>query len=358
MTTLLCNNLVDAQADVIYGASCVKKGEVILKTGKKFTCVKNGKKLSWNKGVLLKETIPKPTPIKTPKVEALTWENTTNRGSFLVNKVWDEISVLSANVKPVNINREILIGPNTPIEGLQPKQFLSRAENFFYWAKTPQNFRVFYFSSKDLEWAKQKFHESYGKDDDGLWAGICSRIDVCGGGNVMEPNSDWVHMNIGGDTERIGAPEGFLESHEYVHVVQHAQKSEVGLSPIAPQWLVEGQANFFAVLITSTDYAGYSKMRGRYRGGNQFPTRRPKDIIDYLNGSTFYGKWEAYGTGFFLIEALSGIYGVQTTMTLVANTAKAKSFDEAFEMTYGEKWDSVKPKLAEVTSFLIKSSWM
>jgi hypothetical protein len=46
------------------GAACNSKGQVKTLMGKKFTCVKSGKKLIWNKGVV----VIKPTPITSPAV--------------------------------------------------------------------------------------------------------------------------------------------------------------------------------------------------------------------------------------------------------------------------------------------------
>lgn len=47
------------------GATCSKIGITQSYQGKKFTCVKSGKKLVWNKGVVIKSPTPTPTPIST-----------------------------------------------------------------------------------------------------------------------------------------------------------------------------------------------------------------------------------------------------------------------------------------------------
>lgn len=51
-----------ASATVKAGDSCKKVGQTATASNKKFTCVKSGKKLVWNKGVAL----PKPSPVATP----------------------------------------------------------------------------------------------------------------------------------------------------------------------------------------------------------------------------------------------------------------------------------------------------
>jgi hypothetical protein len=46
------------------GSACKKAGQTITAGGKKYTCVKSGKKLVWNKGVTV--VVPTPTPTATP----------------------------------------------------------------------------------------------------------------------------------------------------------------------------------------------------------------------------------------------------------------------------------------------------
>lgn len=53
-----------ATAAIKAGTKCVKLGQTSVVGGKKFTCVKSGKKLVWNKGVAV---APKPTPTLTVK---------------------------------------------------------------------------------------------------------------------------------------------------------------------------------------------------------------------------------------------------------------------------------------------------
>jgi hypothetical protein len=53
---------LNATAAIKAGASCKKAGQTSTVAGKKYICVKSGKKLVWNKGV----AIAKPTPVVTP----------------------------------------------------------------------------------------------------------------------------------------------------------------------------------------------------------------------------------------------------------------------------------------------------
>ena len=65
LVAVLSLSLVTAQisvAAVTPGSKCTKVGATSTYNGKKYTCVKSGKKLVWNKGVAL----PKPAPVATP----------------------------------------------------------------------------------------------------------------------------------------------------------------------------------------------------------------------------------------------------------------------------------------------------
>ena len=51
------------------GTKCTKAGTTATAGGKKFTCIKSGTKLVWNKGVAIKAAAPKPSPTPTPETK-------------------------------------------------------------------------------------------------------------------------------------------------------------------------------------------------------------------------------------------------------------------------------------------------
>ena len=57
---------MNAIAAVKAGDICKKSGSTATANGKKFTCVKSGKKLVWNKGITIAKAAPATTPIPTP----------------------------------------------------------------------------------------------------------------------------------------------------------------------------------------------------------------------------------------------------------------------------------------------------
>ena len=63
LTFVISSFSLPAYAAVKAGAKCSTKGEIKTSQGKKFTCIKSGKTLVWNKGVVIP---PAPTPSATP----------------------------------------------------------------------------------------------------------------------------------------------------------------------------------------------------------------------------------------------------------------------------------------------------
>ena len=74
LTALFLLNLTNSPAisAVKAGASCTKVGTTSITSGKKYTCVKSGNKLIWNKGVLVPKVSPTPTPTSSTSVEVQT----------------------------------------------------------------------------------------------------------------------------------------------------------------------------------------------------------------------------------------------------------------------------------------------
>ena len=63
------------------GATCAKSGLIQDYNGKKFTCVKSGKKLVWNDGVVIKQALPLPQPTPTSKPTPTVSESPTQKES-------------------------------------------------------------------------------------------------------------------------------------------------------------------------------------------------------------------------------------------------------------------------------------
>ena len=134
---------LSAVAAVKAGATCKKAGVTTTVAGKKFTCVKSGKRLVWNKGVALPKPKPTaapnpvpvttptptpsptfyvpPTPITTPTPTPIVEKAPTGFADLVENYrgipevVWNEAQKLAEN-GTLKSSFTIEIGPNTKIQ--------------------------------------------------------------------------------------------------------------------------------------------------------------------------------------------------------------------------------------------------
>jgi len=191
------------------GSKCTKAGAIAIAGGKKFTCIKSGNKLVWNKGVVVKKTVPvaaptptptpvaspTPTPIPTPSPTpvvptlsmteklwskgvngvfpiqnekypiptqiATTWQNAYANRDGIPYQAWSAVSKNIASSPSKLGSVEILIGPNTIPNFADIKLRLELVSKALPKAKNVSKARVFAFNFKDADWADATFKKLY-----------------------------------------------------------------------------------------------------------------------------------------------------------------------------------------------------
>ena len=388
---------VNAIAAVKAGDLCKKAGSTTTANGKKFTCIKSGKKLVWNKGVAIAKPKPvatpvatptpmvSPTPSPTPTVYVPPTPITTPTPAPIVEKaptgfadlvenyrgipevVWNEAQKLAKD-GTVKSSFTIEIGPNTKIQqGLDdPRVYLQQASRLWSKFDQAQSTRVFIYNFQDLAWAQQKnlaLGGSWFKPED--LAANCSSPSSCGafGGSYRGvgqiffgvPIRDYFPFNL-----------GFVRGayvHEFSHVVQYSQfASQPSLNGYAtlPCWFSEGQPQVPGQALGFTTLSDYKLSRD-----SSFS--QPAGALgDYSQDSIlkFYSlagvskdglcaasiRQRIYDVGFMTVEALASIKGIESTMQVVAGVSQGLTFNQSFEKVYGISWNEAAPILAKVVS--------
>ena len=329
------------------GTTCLKIGDKQDYKGKTHTCIKSGARKIWSKGALKIET----KPIQAKRV-VLTWDNAAANASQMISDIWNNAQPKKINPLQVITNRSIISTPNASFGKTDFVKTLNKAETYFSWAIPSLQYRVLHYSRSDLALAQDKFREFYGPN-----GGLPSCSIYCFGGNAQKTNSNWGHINLSLDIEEL--PQIFrdknndythLLTHEFVHVVQLAQSKNQSLG-IAPLWLTEGGANFFAALIRSESSREFdiNSSTASYMLGVDDPAQ----VLAVLNNpgaGQYSGKENNYG--FWATEALVGIYGPEKVLTLYGVASESSSFAEAFKSVFSDDWELVKPKLASTVSAL------
>jgi hypothetical protein len=381
---------LSAVAAVKAGASCKKAGATTAVAGKKFTCVKSGKRLVWNKGVDLPKPkptaaptpapTPTPTPIETPTpvpsttpIPAPIIEKAPSGFNDLVENfrgvyvgVWNSSNTKIVANPPIDVKQNILLGPNTKLPNVEIPEMYSRGTQFFAGYTQPKSFNALYYVFEDMKWAEDKVFELYQNTIDVQQVKRnCQSSQRCNGANASLSKPEIGHANYG---VVIGASnpyhaKGGIEIHEYAHMVQMmqfqgkpTQRMNGGLG-LLPNWFVEGHAHLAGNVASARTLTDYRDFRSFWLNANA------EGLAGYWPESieSFYeklapGKFDqsvqsnVYSIGYFSVEALASIKGVDSTMEIVKLVSDGSTWDQAFLKVYGISWKEAAPILAKTVS--------
>jgi len=338
-----------SSAAVKAGASCKKAGQVATAGSLKFTCVKSGKRLVWNKGVAVKKpaapvvALPQPSasPAPQPSVEPSPSPATSKisftpwAGTFvaedMVEAALAKTSEYLGSVKPSNAYSLTIDPAITPSDREWITKMLDYTNGAF--SDVLQG-RVKVFLGTTHEWSASAMRSA------GTWAGDpggpfpCSdgsRDAYCAGPDVVlmtysdiyKPNS-----NYRWDAGRRSTP-----AHEIFHNVQFAlggRNQAPGHPNYVPRWLMEGSANYFGFYIVEK-LALDTYQTGRRQQVNTNPAYRTVvPLIQYDNFNS-----DPYGIGQAASEYLIASVGFENFLNIWKYTKSENSFLQGFRKATG-----------------------
>ena len=305
------------------GAACSKAGATSVVAGMKFTCVKSGMKLLWNKGVAIVKPTPTPTPSATPtptpsatptptptatktpvpfvakipitlpvaQSGEITFANAVAKYASIPQVAWQRVQDVIAANQAVDIPTTLAIGPNTGTTKEQILPLLQKNYRLFQGFAQPSSYVGLVYNGKDQLWAENQLPTLFADlKSPGLvshFANVMrqacdlsnSSDPSCTGGNslnlypstggaslygVQEPYWNTANQNVGPMSQ---------VSHEYTHNVQFAQwigaplkaGNQSGGTQEAhtkmPCWFQEGQANAIGITVWAPDLQSYVNAR-------------------------------------------------------------------------------------------------
>jgi hypothetical protein len=310
----------NSYAAVKAGSACSKAGIKSVSAGKTYTCVKSGKKLVWDKGVLVPVAKPKPsasaaaTPAATVEEPKLTfiqtlrspaingkfpieqisfpiptkvptsWDNLYENREGIAYKAWQSITQSEVTAVPLQANFNLSVGPTTSLLFKDIQSTISIVSNKFKTTAQPKNLPVFAFNYDDREWAVERLRELVVGESD-FYRNIQEQYVV----NMCSParKACWSAMGFttpnGKSAIFLGVVEreklmildpsfsnylrfekGLTVAHEYFHVIQTFTlgKNFFQMVYSVPSWFNEASAVFVENGIMNRDsFSRYMQFR-------------------------------------------------------------------------------------------------
>ena len=291
------------------GATCSKLGLTSIYEGKKFTCIKSGKKLIWNKGEVV--PMPKPTVISSvitldnldiSRVSQLAYSNVMKDYQSQVKKV----APITFYIDPSVSNSWIIEEKNRVdrIYTLLQKSFLPQSIYSLYWIDS---------SDSTIQWAQAKYDSwntgikhDFQSDKSGPPCGNAYGVAWQEIG-INESIDRWGYVSCSGE---VSPDKAFKPIHEYFHL---SQASNHFVGPNSVEWLVEGSADFYGQMLglnyeNPAYFLRHRKMmtnwvsESKHLTQNQFITLMQKMESSEWNHASYY-------LGSLATEALVAVFG-------------------------------------------------
>lgn len=334
-----------------FGSSCTKLGSAQTYQGKKFTCIKSGRNLIWDKGVPIPKPMttpstspisttmptpqpslsPSPTSIPSPQKVVFSPWSSDFLTSLMTNAALDSTSEYFGKVIPSS-DYEIIIDPAiTNADRTWITSILDYANGSFM---NIQRDKLKIFLGTSHAWSKNTLSAS------NLWIGDPHATYPCSQGindaycaeknlvlliysDIYSPNSQYRW-----DFGRRSTP-----AHEVFHTIQFALAGpNVGgdNQMHIPRWLMEGSANFFGFYVA--DRLGFDKYQtGRNQQINNnsaYMTTVP--LVQYDNFTS-----DPYGIGQAATEYLIASIGFEKFLNIWKFTKSESSFALGFKKATG-----------------------
>lgn len=307
------------------GAKCTKVNSTLIVGTKKFTCVKSGTKLVWNKGVSLATSV-NPSSTSAPKNPSNPFKSTPFPDRFTRDQMVE--SALDSFDKYVKQNSskqnfKLIIDKDFQHKS---KEITKLVEEVFSSLPYPSGYpAIIFVATRDrqlIENSVKEFSDFYKP-----------------GQSQMEVKPCLNCANLGWASTSLGLSD--IVPHEIFHTWQKAvytwQNLQVNLDPknpmAPPVWLDEGGAEFFGKIF-------YRSVEDYYPGS--LVSSKPYQLQDYrtreIDGNL------PYSLGRLASEYIVASKGFENFLRIYSNVGQGQDFPTAFESALGISLDSFYEK--------------
>jgi len=347
---------IPANAAAKAGAKCTKIGIKSVVGNKTYTCIKSGKKLLWNKGVV-RLTTPSAIPTAVPVEIPISIDNLDLK--LVPIKAFENIRNEVKSRPRANISPTVISSPLVNKERMEQEIYgLNRAIDLWAPYYQPDKFQVVYATGGDEEWLEAKSSEL------GLnsmvapgqtWSMWMKKYNPCafamaGSGNSVPTFVQCLGRPYSGGNKQTGP-------HEYTHLFQ---LNYGGSNGFRIPWYLEGSASYFGWTLGfyayNPDYTERQNwLKSLYFNMNNetkddFKSKdmqRFKNRIKILTPSSDHSVANtSYWVGGLATEVLIALYGFDKFVEFTKNIQTNTDMSSLLKQTYGFDEDYFYEKLA------------
>jgi len=351
------------------GAKCSKAGATQTSNGKKFTCVKSGTKLIWNKGVATSKSQPaasKPTPkptdsgpikvVNSPIAEANLGCNFANETAFTLkgpvickSNIWtlvpkDQDSVESRAYRYVlerwnkqpdgNLTVTFYIDPSAGDWTTEIEAGL-RAGARFWGTSAPGSRPIPAFISDNHTFIEDAIVKAgLVQSEDSKTRNRLAQSGQAGWhGGYQDPNSYWdfLFRNL-----RARSDVGYFQvgPHEYTHYAQSQLAKGFAWDRSHMPWISEGIASYFGSALGPMSKMPHNQM-DNWRGSLKFVTK-PLSFFTKPDQEVYQSpQWgDVYPMGAFGAQALVALFGVEGIINYYLELATGIGNEAAYKKSF------------------------
>ena len=356
-----------AVAAVKPGDTCKKAGQTSTSSGIKYTCIKSGKKLVWNKGVAVKKATtvaaptPTPTASPTPKVPT-SFDNLVENYRGIAYAAWSKSREKILASKKTDITLKFILGPNSQLTYKEPLIPIDLVSRMYAGKVEPAEIYYLAFNYADREWAVEQM-ESILPNSGSRWVTdvACRNRASCWGGGSFYNGTNRFLIVVAVELKTPDKLDGTLEAHEFTHTVQQMNikkgrpAQEFLYDPWPPTWYWEGQAHFTQHAAVFYDsFTKYMDFRDLSAGELISSPRFTSEVLEsyfVFNAPDAWQKnfepWYQYSIGALFVEVLTALKGPDSTMEMWRITGTGVNFKTAFEQVYGISFDKALPIISK-----------
>ena len=374
MSALFIASTLPANSATIAGTKCTKVNSTKIISNIKYTCVKSGKILIWNKGIKSVQTKPIPIPAK-PSSE-VTGEVVVilkpSFGRFYGNLYSDMDKFLSPVTPTTKLN--FIISENAKLRNHQKYiESVKLASRLFYPYFNNNEVNVVLFTESDANWIDEKQTELMGewlKNPTEQLQSYRLLAIGCNIGGMYLPNNFVICVKNDTDKSSIYSA-SFMPAHEYTHIAGMTSKQlsniPIGDSQrLQPCWVNEGFAQFIGMFAASHIDSNFVENRNKFfeninstvdrsSRASVISTFKEMEGFEGAGGEYCSKVQDAYFMGAIAFEKLTMDFGFEKVMEAHKNFYSGVPWRDAFKNTFGYSTLEFYEKMAEI---ITSKSWL